>query len=169
MRTPTPYCRIYNRFVGAETLKRTGEYPKLDLRLHIRSVGEIVQFLGDLLHYQDEIAKHVERNRSLKLKLNSPVTFGYCGDAPTPGCDDVFIRLDDDPCNARFILPYRDRLYSVANFNGPGDTLQRAGCRPDYVARRDHTLEVLGVLHQLVGLNKSATDIRATPFVQVVP
>lgn len=38
-----------------------------------------------------------------------------------------------------------------------------------FVARRDHTLEILAVLHQVVGLNKSAADIRATPFVQVVP
>jgi len=47
--------------------------------------------------------------------------------------------------------------------------LQAADCSPDYVARRDHTLEILAVLHRLPGLNKSATDIRATPFVQVVP
>ena len=167
--TASPYCRSYNRFTGAEALKKTGEFPKLELRLHIRSVGEIFQFLGDLLHYQDEITLHLQRNRGSNLKLNSPVTFGFCGDKPTPGCDDVFIRLDDDPCNARFVLPYRDRLYSVANFNGPGSTPQVSGCRPDYAPRRDHTLEILSVLHQLVGLNKSASDIRSTPFVQVVP
>jgi hypothetical protein len=34
---------------------------------------------------------------------------------------------------------------------------------------RDHTLEILSVLHQLVGINKSASDIRATPTVQVLP
>src|SRR6185436_10060788 len=77
------YCGIYNRFTGIEPRKST-EYPKLELRLHIRSVGEIFQFLGDLLHYQDEIQKHLDRNRQSNLKLNTPVTFGYCSDSPTP-------------------------------------------------------------------------------------
>ncbi len=169
VREPSRYCGTYNRFTGAEPLKKVDEYPKLELKLHIRSVVEIFQFLGDLLHYQDEIQKHLDRNRGSNLKINTPVTFGYCGDHPTPGCDDIFIRLDDDPCNARFTLTYRDRLYSVANFTPSGGVNRPNVCRADYVARRDHTLEVLAVLHQLVGLNKAASDIRATPFVQVVP
>ena len=36
-------------------------------------------------------------------------------------------------------------------------------------ASKDHTLEVLSVVHQLVDLHKSASDIRATPYVQVLP
>ena len=169
VREPSRYCGIYNRFTGIEPVKKVNEFPKLELKLHIRSVGEIFQFLGDLLQYQDEVQKYLDRNRELNLKINTPVTFGYCGDHPTPGCDDIFIRLDDDPCNARFTLTYRDKLYSVANFN-PSSGLTRPGmCRSGYVPRKDHTLEVLSVLHQLVGLNKSATDIRTTPFVQVVP
>jgi hypothetical protein len=104
----------------------------------------------------------------LNLKLNTPVTFGYCGDDPTPGCDDIFIRLDGDPCNARFTLTYRDKQYSVANFSPPGDA-RNNNCRTESVAQKDHTLEILSVLHQLVGLHKSATDIRATPVVQVLP
>jgi len=169
VREPSRYCGIYNRFTGTEPVRKVNEYPKLELKLHIRSVGEIFQFLGDLLQYQDEIQQHLEKNRELNLKINTPVTFGYCGDHPTPGCDDIFIRLDDDPCNARFTLTYRDRQYSVANFSPSGGMARPNSCRSDYVARRDHTLEVLSVLLQLVGLNKSATDIRATPFVQVVP
>ena len=51
------------------------------------------------------------------FKLNTPVTFGYCDDDATPGCDEVFIRLDGERCNARFSLTYRDRDYHVANFN----------------------------------------------------
>jgi hypothetical protein len=169
VREPSRYCGIYNRFTGTEPVRKVNEYPKLELKLHIRSVGEIFQFLGDLLQYQDEIQKHLDQNREVNLKINTPVTFGYCGDNPTPGCDDIFIRLDDDPCNARFTLTYRDKLYSVANFSHSGGVNRPNICRSDYVARRDHTLEVLSVLHQLVGLNKSATDIRSTPFVQVVP
>lgn len=162
------YCAIYNRFTGTgkETVTKASEYPKRELRLYIRSVGEIFQFLGDLLQYQDEVRTYLDGNRQLNLKLNTPVTFGFCGDHPEPGCDDIFFRLDADPCNARFTLTYRDKQYSVANANPPG---QDTACQQDYTDRKDHTLEILSVVHQLVGLNKSATDIRTTPSVQVLP
>ena len=168
---PSRYCGIYNRFTGTgpQPAAKVDRYPKLELRLYIRSVGEIFQFLGDLLHYQDEIKKHLDQNPSMDLKLNTPVTFGYCGDKPEPGCDDVFVRLDSDPCNARFSLTYRDKEYYVGNFEPGGSYRQGLDCRPDPTPRKDHTLEILSVLHQLVGLNKSATDIRSTPSVQVLP
>lgn len=166
------YCQIYNRFTGTgpKPAAKPDGYPKLELRLYIRSVGEIFQFLGDLLHYQDELRRYVDENRHLQLKLNTPVTFGYCGDIAEPGCDDIFIRLDGDPCNARFTLTYRDKEYYVGNFNSSGDGYRQGlNCRPEPTARKDHTLEILSVLHQLVGLNKSATDVRSTPSVQVLP
>ena len=77
----------------------------------------------------------------------------------------MFFRLDEDPCNSRFRLSYRNATYAVAHLDAPNG----ASCRPGEAARRDHTLEVLSVLHQLVNLNKSASDIRATPSVQVLP
>lgn len=164
------YCEIYNKFTGASPVTKVNGYPKLELRLHIRSVGEIFQFLGDLLQYQDEIKEYLATDRQFKLKLNTPVTFGYCGDDPSPGCDDIFFRLDGDSCNARFTLMYRDQQYSVANLNPPNDARrQGTSCPPDYPYRPDHTLEILSVVHQLVNLNKSATDIRPTPSVQVLP
>ena len=164
------YCGIYNRFVGIDPGAAAAKPSRLELRLYIRSVGEIFQFLGDLLHYQDEIRAQLDANPQSRLKLNTPLTFGYCGDRPEPGCDDVFLRLDGDPCNARFALGYRDRDYYVGNFDPPGEALAgNPSCRPDRTARKDHTLEVLAVLHQLVGLNKSATDIRSTPSVFVLP
>jgi hypothetical protein len=166
------YCGIYNRFSGTvqSPPAKPGGYPRRELRLFIRSVGEIFQFLGDLLYYQEEVRRILDEHPQRTLRLNTPVTFGYCGDTPEPGCDDIFIRLDGDPCNARFTLTYRDRDYHVGNFDPPGTTHgQSLNCRPDATARKDHTIEVLSVLHQLVGLNKSATDIRATPSVQVLP
>lgn len=36
-------------------------------------------------------------------------------------------------------------------------------------SRKDHTLEVLAVVHQLVDLDESAGDLRLTPSVQVLP
>jgi hypothetical protein len=101
------------------------------------------------------------------MKLNTPVTFGYCDDNPAPGCDDVFIRLDGDACNARFSLNYRDKEYYVSNYDFSEEAAQ--SCRRDYVAAKDHTLEILSVVHQLIGLHKSAADIRPTPTVQVLP
>ena len=164
------YCGIYNRFVGIAPGAQTAKPSRLELRLYIRSVGEIFQFLGDLLHYQDEIRAQLDANPQSKLRLNTPLTFGYCSDRPEPGCDDVFLRLDGDPCNARFALAYRDKDYYVGNYNPPGEaSTGSSNCRRDRTARKDHTLEVLAVLHQLVGLNKSATDIRSTPSVFVLP
>jgi hypothetical protein len=143
------------------------EYPKLELRLHIRSVGEMFQFLGDLLHYQDEMRRYLESDPKPKVTLNTPVTFGYCPDDPGPGCDDIFFRLDGDRNNARFTLMYRDREYAVANINALDGAVRTDG--PGNAHRKDHTIEILSVLHQLVNLNKSAADIRATPSVQVLP
>ena len=157
------FCEIYNRIarVTPPATDAAG-YPRVEVRLHIRSVGEIFQFLGDLLQYQDEVRNYLESEPRPTLTLNTPVTFGYCPDDPGPGCDDIFFRLDGDPGNARFTLTYRDRDYAVANINslssGPGNA-----------RRKDHTIEILSVLHQLVNLNKSAADIRATPSVQVLP
>jgi hypothetical protein len=163
------YCAAYNRFVGQGPAE-IGGYPKLELRLHIRSVGEIFQFLGDLLQYQDEVRKYRDSRQPAALKLNTPVTFGYCPDDQSLGCDDIFFRLDGDPSDARFSLWYRERLYSVAHLNPSDEPIcEIGGCRERPAGQKDHTLEILSVVHQLVDLNKSATDIRATPFVQVLP
>ena len=165
------YCEIYNRFARVTPpVTDDAGYPKLSVRLHIRSVGEIFQFLGDLLHYQDEVRHYLESDPQPKVKLNTPVTFGYCPDDPGPGCNDIFFRLDGDPGNARFTLTYRDREYAVANINSVNGAQRRDGSSGQGNARqKDHSIEILSVLHQLVNLNKSAADIRATPSVQVLP
>jgi hypothetical protein len=162
---PSRYCAIYNRFLGIPAGKSAADYPKVELRLHIRSVGEIFQFLGDLLYYQEELQRRIDRGAAAGMKLNTPVTFGYCADDATPGCGDVFLRFDGDSCNARFSLYYRDRQYHVGNFNPSA----AHSCGVPAASGRDHTLEILGVMHQLVGLHRSAADIRQTPTVQVLP
>jgi len=162
------FCEIYNQIARVTPRATDADgYPRLQVRLHIRSVGEIFQFLGDLVHYQDEVRHFLESEPRPKLTLNTPVTFGYCPDDPGPGCNDIFFRLDGDPGNARFTLTYRDADYAVANINalkGAPRTIGSGNTQP-----KDHTLEILSVLHQLVNLNKSASDIRATPSVQVLP
>jgi hypothetical protein len=160
---PSRYCDIYNRFLGILTPKGAGQYPKVELRLHSRSVGEIFQFLGDLVYYQEELQRRADRG--MPSGMNTPVTFGYCPEDASPGCGDVFLRLDSEACNSRFSIWYRDRQYHVGNFNA--DAAEACGTRAP--TGRDHTLEVLAVLHQLIGLHRSASDIRQTPTVQVLP
>jgi hypothetical protein len=164
---PSRYCAIYNRFTNIVPVDKSVEYPRRELRLHIRSVGEIFQFLGDLVHYQEQIKRFMDTNPQSGMKINTPVTFGYCADKPTPGCDDIFVRLDGDRCNARFTVTYRDRDYHVANHSPTAET--EAACGPRLTERKDHTLEILGVMHQLIGLHRSAADLRQTPTVQVLP
>ncbi len=165
------FCEIYNR--GARVTPRAADadgYPRLQVRLHIRSVGEIFQFLGDLLQYQDEVRNHLESEPRPKITMNTPVTFGYCPDDPGQGCNDIFFRLDGDPLKARFTLTYRDREYSVANINSLAGASYAEGAQGQGKwQQKDHTIEILSVLHQLVNLNKSASDIRSTPSVQVLP
>lgn len=164
---PSRYCAMYNRFTGIVASDAGAEYPKRELRLHIRSVGEIFQFLGDLVYYQEEMQRFLESNPKSGMKINTPVTFGYCADQATLGCDDIFVRLDGDPCNARFSVTYRDREYHVANYTPTAAA--EAACGARNVDRKDHTLELLAVLHQLIGLHRSAADLRQTPTVQVLP
>jgi len=162
------FCEIYNRIARVTPRAADADgYPRLQVRLHIRSVGEIFQFLGDLIHYQDEVKNYLESEPRPRLTLNTPVTFGYCPDDPGPGCNDIFFRLDGDPGNARFTLTYRDAEYAVANINTRRGAPGSGGAGS--AQQKDHTIEILSVLQQLVNLNKSASDIRATPSVQVLP
>jgi hypothetical protein len=173
------YCAQYNRFV---TSRISGDAAgparaQVELRLVIRSVGEIIQYLGDLLEYQRELAEFQQDHPSVQMKLNNPVTFGYCADTPNggerAGCADVFFNLRHDTCNARFTLTYRGSQYSVPNFNPPDRSESDGSSCPSgnvgLFGAKDHTLEVLSVVHQLVDLHKSAQDIRETPYVQVLP
>ena len=139
-------------------------------------MGEIIQFLGDLLEYQDQLGRFFRDNPSANIKLNNPLTFGYCPDDKegSGGCGDIFFNFRHDFCNVRFTLTYRSRRYSVPNYNPPDPSvLESLFCssaeKEALVTEKDHTLEVLAVVHQLVDLQKSAQDIRETPYVQLLP
>jgi hypothetical protein len=174
---PSSFCAQFNEFIApaAAQLGESDKKAKLEIRLESRSVGEIIQFLGDLLEYEEALGKFYLDNPHPALQLNDPVTFGYCPEGATdqnPGCGDVFFNLRHDSCNARFAVSYRGQKYSVPNYNPP----HRAGSCPAEESRgmketkgQDHTLEVLAVVHQLVDLQKSAQDIKETPYVQLVP
>lgn len=151
--------------------------PKVSINsvtLQIRSVGEMIHYLGDLLYYQNVLSEQPKTYLS-NAGLNIPVTLGYCptsgDDRNNEGCSDILFNLSDNaPDQARFKLMYRGVSYAVSNF----DALQKpfshdSHTRTDFNTRKDHTLEILAVLRQLVDLNQSATDIRETPFVKVLP
>jgi len=167
---PSAYCTQYNRFLRL-TPGRDSE-TMLTLRLQIRSVGEIIQFLGDLLEYQDAIDQAAHQHPERRLTLNTPVTFGYCPDVPAEervrsGCGDIFFNLWRHGCEGRFNVAYRGATYAI----GPHDALSQSagGACVSAAGAKDHTLEILAVVNQLVDLRKSASDLRATPYVQVLP
>jgi hypothetical protein len=142
----------------------------------MRSVGEIIQFLGDLLQYQETLEATQKMHPTAASSLNRTLTFGYCPEeSDRPGCGDVFFNLRHDSCNVRFSLTYRGRKYAVPNYDPPrdetcpADEATPAGAPPAGAPPKNHTLEVLAVVNQLIDLQKSAQDIRETPYVQVLP
>jgi hypothetical protein len=171
----SPYCELFNGLMsGNVTQDRSHPNAKIEIRFEIRSVGEMIQFLGDLLEYQEELGTFLRNNPLGQLRLHDPVTFGYCDDhvpvSQAAGCNDVFFNLPPDSCNSRFSVRYRGRTYAVHNYNPPeGENCQIQSPYLPGAPGRDHTLEVLSVVHQMVDLQKSAQDIRETPYVQVLP
>jgi hypothetical protein len=166
---PTPYCALLNGVAAGNGL-RDARNPSatISVRLEMRSVGEMIQFLGDLLEYQEQLAANLAKTS--QFRLNDPVTFGYCSDTPSPGCGDVFFSLQPNTCNSRFSVEYRGRTYAVPNYNAPKDhPCEESNSFIQGTRGADHTLEVLSVVHQMIDLQKSAQDIRETPAVEVLP
>ena len=158
--------------------------PKPQIRMEIRSVGEIIQFLGDLMAYQEAIQAYdkapVTNPPRLDISMLNPVvTFGFCAYSSEPHCGDYFfnVRGDDDSEDYRFTLSYRGQRYFVPRYSRP-DQWQSAGSAPCSQAQSkpgsdpsciDHTLEVLAVVNQLIDLQRSAQDVQQTPYVSVLP
>jgi hypothetical protein len=157
--------------------------PKPQIRMEIRSVGEIIQFLGDLMAYQEAIQAYNEApgtspTRIDISKLNPVVTFGFCSYAAEPHCGDYFFNVNgDDEENYRFSLNYRGQRYYVPRFSRPeqwrsnglapcSQATSKPGSDPSCV---DHTLEILAVVNQLTDLQRSAQDVQQTPYVSVLP
>jgi hypothetical protein len=168
---PSEYCALYELFAPPlERQKALEEQPQVLaenvwMELSIRSVGEVIQYLGDVLALQDYVAaKAAGKNRMI---IHSPMTLGYCeGDEKlekTAGCGDYLFRLNSDEKGVRLSMTYHGQSYSIAQY--------ASSERPsvDNHEIRDHSLEVLGVLTQLIALNREAKDIVSTPTVRVIP
>jgi hypothetical protein len=162
----------------------TAGAPKPRIRMEIRSVGEIIQFLGDLMAYQEAIQAYKDAPaagapRADISRLNPVVTFGFCGYTSEPHCGDYFfnVRADEDSETSRFSLYYRGQRYFVPRYSRPdlwqaptaapcSGSTSKPGGDPSCI---DHTLEVLAVVNQLIDLQRSAQDVQQTPYVSVLP
>jgi hypothetical protein len=167
---------------GDATLTKSTD-PKPQIRMEIRSVGEIIQFLGDLMAYQETLqaysaAPGAATPRIDISKLNPILTFGFCAYASEPHCGDVFFNISNaDTDDFRFTVRYRGQVYFVPRYNRP-EQWQGAGSTPcsqpgskpgSDPSCIDHTLEVLAVVNQLIDLQRSAKDVQQTPYVSVLP
>jgi hypothetical protein len=117
------------------------------LKFAVRSAGDVVHFLGDLIWLQ-------ENNRLPHWELHNPVTLGYCEESAAPHCTDTLFSIvrETQGSPGRLRVPYRGDYYTVPNSTS-----------------ENHTLEVLAITAQLINLNKSAKELRSTPTVQIIP
>lgn len=175
--TPSAYCQVLNRFVATFSSPKNAPDlggTKSSLRLQIRSAGEMIQFLGDLVAYQEALRKRTPHPREL-FRLNDPLTFGYCADEPAgerrSGCADIFFNLRHSTCDTRFAVKYRGSIWAVPNYSHRLDSRCDGGETEMDTSEpvKDHTIEVFAVVQQLVDLQQSATDILQTPYVQILP
>jgi hypothetical protein len=191
----TDFCTSFGRVIEQLHVPDTNEQmltkptdPKPRIRMEIRSVGEIIQFLGDLMAYQEAIQayQHSSSNKTSRLDimaLNPILTFGFCGylanHALDPHCGDYFFNISStsDSEDSRFSVRYRGQTYYVPRYSLP-DQWQNAEIAPCSGGEAkpgkdasciDHTLEVLAVVNQLTDLQRSAQDVQQTPYVSVLP
>ncbi len=121
---------------------------KIHLEFTLRSTGDIIHFLGELQALQE----HPPELQPNQLALNNPVTLGYCADEAAAQCGGVLFDLRRGALPGRLHVTYGDGVYTVPE-----------------ATDRDHTLEVLAILTQLVNLNKSGKDLRGTPTIRLIP
>jgi hypothetical protein len=191
----TDFCTSFGRMIEQLHTQEQGEVtmtnatdPKPRIRMEIRSVGEIIQFLGDLMAYQEAIQayQHSSSNKTPRPDieaLNPILTFGFCGylanKALDPHCGDYFFNISSTSGaeDSRFSVRYRGQTYYVPRYSLP-DQWQNAEAAPcsggaDKPGKDasciDHTLEVLAVVNQLTDLQRSAQDVQQTPYVSVLP
>ncbi|HTB67660.1 MAG TPA: hypothetical protein VK727_15655 [Steroidobacteraceae bacterium] len=191
----TDFCTSFGRMIEQlhvpdkdEKMLTTQADPKPRIRMEIRSVGEIIQFLGDLTAYQEAIQayQHSSNNKSSRpdiMALHPILTFGFCGylvnQGLDPHCGDYFFNISSTSGSeeSRFSVRYRGQTYYVPRYS-LADQWQNAELAPcsggdaqpgKDASCIDHTLEVLAVVNQLTDLQRSAQDVQQTPYVSVLP
>lgn len=116
----------------------------------IRSSYEIMEFLGQVLRFQQE--KRANRCLTLSVELDRP---------ETRTCDggEVLFQV-----NGAVGVPVVSTRYADAWY-----TINNRSCDKESNTPCDYSLQVLAILELLINANKAAKDIPSTPRVQVVP
>jgi hypothetical protein len=117
----------------------------------IRSTYEIIQFLGQVLRFQDE----KRANRCLTLSVDARE------DTPRRHCDtgEVVFQVNSLAGVPVVGTKYADGAYTV-NYRP---------CNKELDQLCDYSLQVLAILELVLNYNKAAKDIVAIPRVQTVP
>jgi hypothetical protein len=112
--------------------------------LTLRSTYDIVQFLGQVLRFQQEKGA----NRCLTLRANDQT------------CDtgEVLFQVNAPAGKAVIATRYDEAWYALYD----------RSCNRDQQTPCDYSIQVLAILELLINENKSARDIIATPRVQAV-
>ncbi len=128
------------------------------LQIHLRSVADIIRFLGLVLRVQQEAELPEEdHDRCLVFPLGS-ATPG------SPGREACLFRLSRDPAEH---LPAG--VAFEVTFDGPAYRVPRFAEPPADGSRRgDYTTQVLALLTELVNLKKASSAIPATRAVQIL-
>jgi hypothetical protein len=165
----TPMHKDEKKSGTADKLAVCGNWPKktFSIQFNVRSVAEMVRFLGDLLYYQETLQKPDAYH-------NIPVTIGYDYEGlHNEGLpENVQPKYIKNGGNGDCDLRDGGCLFQVDEGNDPARIRVKYHGKSYAVAKQDpkyHSLEVLSVVNQLINLNKSATDLRTTPTVEVVP
>jgi hypothetical protein len=121
--------------------------PKKNAGLTVRSPYEILQFLGQVLRYQEE------RETNHCLTLSSDRQHRLCDSG------EVLFQVNASVGTPEVATRYGDGWYA----------LNRRSCSRLNEDSCDYSLQVLAILELLLNANKVAADIPNTPRVQVVP
>lgn len=139
---PGQPCKLPEEFLKSTSCSAT-------LKFRVRSAGDVVHFLGDLVWLQ-------ENSNLPPDKLHNPITLGYCAPGSPADCSEggaLFnLARETSGGRGRLRVPYRGQNYTVP------------AASPD-----DNTLQVLAITAQLINLNKSAKELSSIPTVQIVP
>jgi hypothetical protein len=123
---------------------------KPGVALSIRSTYQILQFLGQVLRFQEEKGN----NRCLTLGADRD-------DPDQRRCDTGEVLFQVNAPVGRPVVATR--------YGGGWYALYERPCSRNFQDACDYSLQVLAILEILLNANKAATDIPSTPRVQVVP
>jgi hypothetical protein len=115
--------------------------------LVVRSTYQIIEYLGQILHLQENTAAN---NRCIKL-ADEPSNLRKCD------AGDVLFQVN----------PTNDQAPLVSTtYQGSRYTVGISHCNPDTYC--DHSAEVMKIVNLLININKSAANIPQVPIVRVV-